>query len=78
VQKQNCALDLGEHEWEVHCIAAPVRDVDGSVVAAISISGPAARINPEGDDQDLIQVVQQAAADISYRLGYISRQSPNK
>jgi DNA-binding IclR family transcriptional regulator len=78
VREQNYALDLAEHEREVHCIAAPVHDVDGSVVAAISISGPAARIDVEDSGQDLIYMVQQAAAEISHRLGYISRQSRNK
>ncbi|WP_020660810.1 IclR family transcriptional regulator [Amycolatopsis benzoatilytica] len=37
------AVDLGETIPDVHCVAAPVRDELGSVVAAISVSVPAAR-----------------------------------
>ena len=37
----------GEQEEGVSCIAGPVRDFTGQVVAAISISGPWIRITPE-------------------------------
>jgi len=37
------AVDMGETVSEVHCVAAPVRDDMGSVVAAVSISVPATR-----------------------------------
>lgn len=37
------AADLGETVSEVHCVAAPVRDDLGSVVAAVSVSVPATR-----------------------------------
>lgn len=37
------AVDLGETVPEVHCVAAPVRDDLGSVVAAVSLSVPATR-----------------------------------
>lgn len=37
------AVDLGETLTEVHCVAAPVRDEMGSVVAALSISVPSTR-----------------------------------
>lgn len=36
-------VDLGETIPEVHCVAAPVRDGMGSVVAAVSVSVPASR-----------------------------------
>lgn len=40
------AFDAGEAVREVHCVAAPVRDEMGVVVAAISITAPASRFVP--------------------------------
>ncbi|GAB4116521.1 MAG: IclR family transcriptional regulator [Candidatus Caldatribacteriota bacterium] len=42
------ALDNMEHEPGVRCIAAPIRDHRGNIVASMSLSGPAFRI---GEDQ---------------------------
>jgi DNA-binding IclR family transcriptional regulator len=43
VRSAGFAADLGETVSEVHCVAAPVRDDLGSVVAAVSVSVPATR-----------------------------------
>lgn len=40
VREQGWATDLGGHEESVNCVAAPVRGVDGRVVAAMSVSAP--------------------------------------
>ncbi|WP_019854190.1 IclR family transcriptional regulator [Actinopolyspora mortivallis] len=37
---ENCALDRGEHEEFVHCLASGVRDARGTIVAAVSLSAP--------------------------------------
>src|ERR1022692_4354410 len=39
------ARDDEEHEEGVRCIAVPVRDASGQVVASLSVSGPAARLS---------------------------------
>jgi IclR family acetate operon transcriptional repressor len=44
VRARGYAMDLGEEELGVHCMAVPVRDED-RVVAAMSVSGPADRID---------------------------------
>jgi IclR family KDG regulon transcriptional repressor len=74
VRKQGYAIDDGEHEDEVRCIAAPVYDLTGKVVAAVSISGPAIRLDPLEDNQELIDKAKQTALDISRQLGY----APNR
>jgi IclR family transcriptional regulator, KDG regulon repressor len=45
VQKQGYAIDQEEREEGVICIAAPVYSSSQKIVASISISGPAGRIN---------------------------------
>jgi IclR family acetate operon transcriptional repressor len=69
-RRQGYAFDLGEHEPEIRCIAAPVRDFSGKVVAAISVSGTAHRMNPVKTNQALINKILQTTRAISARLGY--------
>ena len=57
-------LDVGAHS-----IAAPIRDHQGQVIAAISVAGPSSRFTPERIDCYL-KLVQQGAARISRTLGY--------
>ncbi|TDD84088.1 IclR family transcriptional regulator [Actinomadura rubrisoli] len=40
VSAQGYAMDDAEHETFIRCVAAPVRDASGHVVAAVSISAP--------------------------------------
>lgn len=69
VARRGWALDDFEHEEFIHCVAAPVFDTTGNVVAAISISTPGMIL----DHHDLVQLVPDlisTAADISEELGW--------
>ncbi|UCE00546.1 MAG: IclR family transcriptional regulator [Chloroflexota bacterium] len=70
VRQRGYALDSGEHEQEVRCVATPIFDQYGNVVAAISVSGPSGRIDPVDKNQELIQRTLKAANNISKNLGY--------
>jgi DNA-binding IclR family transcriptional regulator len=70
VHRQGYSLDRGEHEPEVRCVAAPIFDISGQVIAAVSVSGPASRLEPLDLNQKLIGQTLQAAQAISTRLGY--------
>ncbi|NUR90344.1 MAG: IclR family transcriptional regulator [Nonomuraea sp.] len=59
VRVQGFALDLGEEELGVHCLAVPVHDGD-RVVAAMSVSGPAERIDAL-DRQELAEGMRKLA-----------------
>jgi DNA-binding IclR family transcriptional regulator len=48
VRRRGWAASLDELEVGLAAVAAPVRAVDGVVIAAISLSGPTARINERG------------------------------
>jgi len=45
VRDQRVALDMEENLTGVTCVAAPIFDNNGRVIAAFSISGPASRMN---------------------------------
>lgn len=60
------ALDDQEAEIGVGCIAVPVRDSGGDVVAALSVSAPIERRRLEW-----VPILRQAAAQLSERLGHV-------
>ncbi len=68
VNPQGYAATRRTIEPDVTAIAAPVRDSDGSIVAAISLTGPSYRISDE-DIERFGRAVVGAAAAISSDLG---------
>ena len=48
VRRRGWAASLDELELGLAAVGAPVRAVDGTVVAAVSVSGPTGRINDYG------------------------------
>jgi DNA-binding IclR family transcriptional regulator len=72
VRGRGYALDLEELEEGLRCIAAPVREQSGRVVAALGIAGPRRRFEDE-HLASLVPIVVEAAAALSRNLGYVSR-----
>jgi DNA-binding IclR family transcriptional regulator len=72
VRQRGCAIDDEESEIGMVCIAAPIRDDSGEVVAALGIAGPATRLSKKAVAGVVPQVI--ATADqVSARLGYRAR-----
>jgi len=69
VAAQGYAVDDTEHEEAIRCVAAPVRNYRGEVVAALSVSGPAVRLTRERIEE-VAQMVRATAMRISRRLGF--------
>jgi len=69
IQKIGYAIDDEENENEIKCVAAPIKDNNGKVVAAISISGPSYRFNT-AQQKIMIKAVIETAKQISSRLGF--------
>jgi IclR family transcriptional regulator, acetate operon repressor len=61
---QGFVIDDEEYVEGVRCLAAPVRDKDGMIIASIGISAPIARFPPERD-RPAAQQVCEAAMDLS-------------
>ncbi|MCF6095608.1 IclR family transcriptional regulator [Thermovorax subterraneus] len=69
IRIQGYAIDNEEIMDSLRCVAAPIRDHTGKVCAAISVSGPVARL--DGEKLKLaIDLVTKTAKDISAGLGY--------
>lgn len=69
IRAQGYALDDEECELGARCVAAPVRDYTGRIVAGISISGPISRMTME-HIREVAPVVTGTAAQISKALAY--------
>lgn len=70
VAEQGYAFDNEEFDPGVRSISAPVRDARGSVVGALSISGPVVRLSDARITDELQPLVKRGAAEISQRLGF--------
>jgi DNA-binding IclR family transcriptional regulator len=68
VRERGYAVDRQELEPHLCCVAGPVFDRTGTVVASISVSGPDSRID-EASIPALAEVVRHTAWQISTRLG---------
>lgn len=68
IRHQGYACDREEHAIGLNCVAASLHDQDGLPLAAISVSGPVARI-PEARLVELGGLVSRAAREISEQLG---------
>ena len=69
VKEQGFALDREENERDVRCIAVPIMNYKGKVIAAISISSPIFRINKDVQN-NLKEALMEISRKISKRLGY--------
>ena len=67
-RKRGFSLDDEEFHEGVRCLAAPIRDGSGRIVAAIGVSAPIGRL-PESRCNKVAQEVKRAAAQISAKLG---------
>jgi DNA-binding IclR family transcriptional regulator len=70
VRQQDFAISREEFEEGLVAMAAPIRDRTGSVVAALSISGPTYRMGTE-TLEEYVPILTQAAKNISRQLGHI-------
>jgi DNA-binding IclR family transcriptional regulator len=69
VRQRGCAIEDEESEVGVRCVAAPVRNDAGEVVAAVGVAGPVSRLSKKALSAFMPHVIATAEA-ISVRLGH--------
>ena len=69
VRRSGMAVDDGEFDTELRCVALPARDFSGQVIGAIGISGPVWRLPIEAL-QRRTRLVRIAADRLSAEFGY--------
>ena len=70
VASQGWAVDLEECAQGLCCLAAPVHDASGAVVAAISVSAPIFRVSEARIHDEVMPGVLAASAELSARMGF--------
>ncbi|MHB1394709.1 MAG: IclR family transcriptional regulator [Clostridia bacterium] len=69
IRDKGYAFDEIEHEEDIRCVAAPIFDMSGKVIASVSVSGPVMHVILDRMPK-LTEEVLKTAKDISYQLGY--------
>src|SRR5699024_5255510 len=63
------AWKRGENRHDVYSVSAPIFDLNGKVVATLSIAGPSSRFT-ESESNEIIQSIVNSTKEISEKLGY--------
>lgn len=72
IRNEGCSVSLGEWILEASGVAAPIYNEFGTLVAALTISGPGQRFTDEKIEQ-YKELVKEKALEISLKSGYTPR-----
>jgi IclR family acetate operon transcriptional repressor len=75
IREQGYTVDQEEAVEGLSCVAGPIFNHVGQVVAAFSVAGPATRLTP-ARIPEFAQLVRETSQQISYRLGYRNNVRP--
>lgn len=70
IMDRGYGFDSNEHEEHIACVAGPIFDHRGDILAAISVSGAALKIQDPEVQPKLIKEVVSTAKRISQKMGY--------
>src|SRR5215217_6921821 len=68
IRDEGCGYTVEELETGLNAVGAPIHSAEGTVVGAVSVSGPAFRLSP-ADLPNTSELVKRAATEISRCLG---------
>ncbi|AOT73026.1 hypothetical protein Gferi_07155 [Geosporobacter ferrireducens] len=68
--EEDIAFDHEEYEYGLSCVASAIKDIDGKIIAAISVSGPTSRLKFKGMEK-IKQKLMDCAKSISESTKYI-------
>jgi len=69
IRQRGCAIEDEDSEIGMRCLAAPIRNDTGDVVAAVGVAGPVSRLSKKAVASFIPHVIDTAAS-ISVRLGH--------
>jgi len=64
IKNDDYAVASQEHELGVHALAVPVRNMQGSTVAALNVVTQPSRLEPQALQRDLLPLLQEAAREL--------------
>ena len=70
IRQRGYGIDNGERSLSIRCIAVPIRDAHGKVVAALSVAGPTERMPDPLIGSQTAYLALQTAGKISAALGF--------
>ena len=71
IKEKGFAIDNEENEMGVKCVGAPIFNMSGGIVAAISVTGPVTRITDDKIDfisNEVIKITNLISREIGYKL----------
>lgn len=71
IRKRGYGTGIQELEIGLNAVAAPIRNHNGDVIAAVSVTAPSPRLNLERIENEISPLVVSIARQISARLGYL-------
>jgi DNA-binding IclR family transcriptional regulator len=75
IREQGYALDQEEAVEGLRCVAGPMFNHTGQIVAAFSVAGPATRLTP-ARIPEIAELVRETSQQISFRLGFREESRP--
>lgn len=72
IRERGYALDNEEYEYGVRCVAAPVKNFMGQVIAALSVTAPVERLDNSTIQKLILPELIEAANLLSTKFGYRS------
>jgi DNA-binding IclR family transcriptional regulator len=69
IRQRGYGIDNGERSLSIRCIAVPIRNAHGKVVAAVSVAGPKERMPDPLIDSEMAYLALETAEQISAAMG---------
>jgi DNA-binding IclR family transcriptional regulator len=70
IRQRGYGIDDGERNLSIRCVAAPIHNAQGKVVAAISVAGPTERMPNPLIGSEMAHLALATAEQISMAMGY--------
>lgn len=70
IRDRGYAVDRGERLSRLNCLAAPIEREDGRIIGGISVSGPTSRMKGERFEEEIPEIVLDAANVIELNIKY--------